>query len=312
MPDPQRKTISATQSPALFNASPYITRWMLYRFLKGDEIDPVESGRMSWGKKLQPLVLEQAGTDLKLEIRPNFDNQYVRAKLSPLGATVDATIMCPDRGPGAIETKCVFDYAVWMREWNGGKNPPRHYELQLQQQLLVGDGEKSYQWGVIAAWLAGEIKYFERKLLPQVADTLHANAMEMMEDVKRGAEPAPFGSELEIPLLTKLFPLVPAKTLDLRMHGDGARWAQHATMLVDFTAQQNFYSKAADDAKAKLRALAKDNELVLLPHGVTLKQSTRTVKEHMRKASTSTTLKVEIGPDMGGGDAAIDLPTFGA
>jgi hypothetical protein len=40
VPDRTLKTISATEAPALFNASPYVTRWMLWqRFANGMDID---------------------------------------------------------------------------------------------------------------------------------------------------------------------------------------------------------------------------------------------------------------------------------
>src|SRR5215469_3216944 len=150
MPDPTKQTLSATQTPALFGVSPYLTRWMLLRhFIHGDPIDSPAHNRMNWGKKLQPLVLEQAAAELRLEVRPNAGDVYVRRGL--LGCTRDAEIFCPDRGPGALETKCVFDYATWMEDWNAGKDPPRHVEIQLQQQMAVGDGDVSYKWGVIAA-----------------------------------------------------------------------------------------------------------------------------------------------------------------
>jgi hypothetical protein len=150
-------TISATEAPALFNVSPYVTRWMLYKkFADGVDIDGAEDARMSWGKKLQPLIVAQAAEELRLEVRSNAEDVYHRRGL--LGCTRDAEIICPDRGRGALETKCVFDYGVWMRDWAGGKMVPRTHEIQLQQQMLVGDAEHGevgehgpqYDWGVIA------------------------------------------------------------------------------------------------------------------------------------------------------------------
>src|SRR3989442_9052297 len=127
MPDTTKQTISATQSPALFGVSPYMTRWMLLRhFIHGDPIDSPEHERMTWGKKLQPLVLAQAAEDLHLEVRPNAEDVYLRSEHFPIGCTRDAEIICPDRGPGTLETKCVFDYGVWMQTWNGGKALPKH------------------------------------------------------------------------------------------------------------------------------------------------------------------------------------------
>jgi hypothetical protein len=120
---------------------------------------------MQWGKKLQPLIIAQASEELRLEVRPNEADDYHRRGF--LGCTRDATIICPDRGPGALETKCVFDYGVWMRDWHGGKFVPRNHEIQLQQQMLVGDGTgPAYEWGVVCAWVAGEQHYFERKPMP--------------------------------------------------------------------------------------------------------------------------------------------------
>src|SRR5262245_10974515 len=102
MPDPQRETLSATQTPALFHVSPYLTRWMLYQhFAKGLAIDKAGDTRMDWGKRLQPLVLEKAAEDLRLQVRPNEETYHRRNRL---GATRDATIVDPDRGPGALET----------------------------------------------------------------------------------------------------------------------------------------------------------------------------------------------------------------
>src|SRR6185503_18450379 len=117
MPDPARRTVSATESPMLFNASPYGTRWTLWqRHANGIEIPYDVNERMEWGTLMQPLLLEQAARDLKLEVTP--EHRYVSR--GSLGCTRDATVYCPDRGPGALETKCVFDYKTWMTKWGGG------------------------------------------------------------------------------------------------------------------------------------------------------------------------------------------------
>ena len=50
MPDPDRLTISATEAPALFGVSPYVTPFMLFhRFANGESIDVEENARMDWG-----------------------------------------------------------------------------------------------------------------------------------------------------------------------------------------------------------------------------------------------------------------------
>jgi hypothetical protein len=132
MPDVTLQTPSATETPALWGLSPYVTRWMLYqRFANGVRLDAGENARISWGRKLQPLVIAQAAEELRLKVQPNHAHVYHRR--GRLGCTRDATMLCPDRGPGARETKCVFDYPTWMREWDGGRNVPPMHEIQLQQ-----------------------------------------------------------------------------------------------------------------------------------------------------------------------------------
>lgn len=294
MPDPERKTLSATQAPALYGASPYITPWMLWKhFADGVNIEPVQTSRMSWGKKLQPLVLDQAASDLKLAIRPNVGDVYIRR--GRLGCTRDAEILCPDRGPGAFEAKCVFGYDVWMADWNGGKNPPRWYEIQLQEQMVVGNGKRSYRWGVIAAWVAGEMHYFERRLDEKFAASLSVRVSDFFEGLeRRRAEPNPLGLPVEVPLLAQCFPVIKGKELDLRGRDNAADLAQLAVMYAQFTFDRNFYDRAADAVRAQLMAACADAETVTLPGDVSIKLATVAVPSRAQKGYSFKTLKVRL------------------
>lgn len=269
MPDPTRATVSATESPGLFGVSPYVTRWMLWQsFAKGVNIDSPADSRMSWGTKLQPLIIQQAAEDLKLEVRPNAGDVYHRRGL--LGCTRDATIICPDRGPGALETKCVFDYRTWMTDWEGGKSAPRHYEIQLQQQMAVGDGDgaPAYEWGILAAWVAAEVHYFERKPIIDLWKRLADEAGAFFESVTTGTEPDPFGVPVEIEWLVKLLPTAKGKVIDLS--GDTAAESHSLNVRAyrDAKEQENAGKRTAEPLRAKLLALARDAEEVLLPGGI--------------------------------------------
>ncbi len=251
MPDPTRKTISATQVPALFDASPYLTRWMLWHWLKGTDVpEEAESNRMDWGKRMQPLILAQAAEDLKLEIRPNEADEYVAHVDRPIGCTVDAvTLRAPDRGEGVVETKCCFDYRVWMERWGGGEAPPRDIELQLQTQMAT----LGFGWGVIAVWIAGEVKYFERGLLPEVEQEIYDRAEQLFYDTANGIEPDAFGDPVEEPLLAKLFPAVDP-TVVVDVEGD-----EQAELLAQYQwakEQAGFHDKVAKQLRPKILALA--------------------------------------------------------
>jgi hypothetical protein len=277
MPDPQRLTLSATESPALFGASPYTTKWMLYRkFACGDDIEKPADERMNWGKLMQPLIIEQVARDRGLEVIPNSD-LYVRRGL--LGCTRDATIIAPGIGPGALEIKCVFDYRVWMQKWNGGKTVPREVELQLQQQMYVGHGElqvtddykstlPSYNWGLIAVWVCADLYYFERQPIPEMWTDLERKAIAFFSDVRSNREPDPFGAAVELPLLTKLFPTVPEKVLDLSADPEHVKTSEKVSMYVHYKSEKTGAAANEEKHRVELLALAKDAERVLLPCGV--------------------------------------------
>src|SRR6266568_3399516 len=120
MPDPARKTLSATETPVLFGVSPYSTRWMLLRrFIHGDEFANPEHNRMNWGTRMQPLLLQQAADDLHLKVTPNATDTYRRRGL--LGCTRDAEVFCPDRGrhqqrSGAIQVGRDRRVGLWRHE----------------------------------------------------------------------------------------------------------------------------------------------------------------------------------------------------
>jgi hypothetical protein len=278
MPDPTRATISATEASALFDVSPYLTRWMLWRrFAKGEEAFKPTDGRMDWGKKLEPLVLAQAADDLKLEVRPNVgpDGGQTYIRRGMFGCTRDADVICPERGPGACETKCVFDYRTWMQEWDGGNKVPRQHEIQVQVQMYVGDGVTPYKWGVFGVWIAGEVFYYERKPIPSFWDALDAEAARFFADVKADNEPEPFGIPVEYPLLDIAFPIDPQKVTDWRDEPDAEAMAESVRMFEYHREQRLAHTKGEDALKAKFRKTFLDSGKVLLPHGInlTLKQN---------------------------------------
>lgn len=290
MPDATRKTLSATETPALFGASAYLTRWMLFqKFAKGLDLDGDPDARMNWGKKLQPLIIAQAAEDLKLEVRPNAEDTYHRRGL--LGCTRDATIVCPDRGPGALETKCVFDFGVWMRDWDGGKRPPRSHEIQLQQQMYVGDGTEPYRWGVIAAWLAGEVHYFEREPIPDLWHELETEAARFFDDVANGREPNAFGDPVEWPLMAKLFATESGRVLDLQNDPEGIKLAGDVIALASSSEMRLFYEKNERNLKSKILAALNGADKALLAAGVTVDVKRTSRKAHSVAASTSVSVK---------------------
>lgn len=298
MPDPTLATLSATETPALFGVSPYVTRWMLYqKFAKGADLGSPGDARMNWGKKLQPLVLAQAAEELRLEVMSNVEDIYVTR--GQLGCTRDATIICPDRGPGALETKCVFDYGVWMRDWAGGKTPPRHYEIQLQQQMLVGSSWKSYSWGVLAAWVCGEMHYFEREPIPELWAELEKEAARFFDDVKNCREPNAFGEVIEWPLMAKLLATPTEKLADLRDDPKAHAYADDVRAFLRHGEDRLFHEKEEKLIKARLLAVltVAGADKALLADGVNIELKRGKRMGYTVKPSNTLSLKTYVPGD---------------
>lgn len=269
MPDSERKTISASEAPALFNASPYMTRWMLWhKFAKHATFAKEEDSRMRWGTDMQPLITKRVAEEKKLEVVPNWANNYVRR--GKFGCTRDAEIICPDRGPGALEIKCVFDFKQWMEKWGGGKTVPREYEIQLQTQMMVGDGTVPYDWGTFAVWVCGgELVYFDRMPIFDFLRELEAEANSFIDSVQAGEEPPAFGAICEAPLVRALFPdIEDQKVLDLSDDPDHVKSSEDVSMYRYAKETASGNKKVEEGLRIKLLALAGDAEFVKLPCGV--------------------------------------------
>jgi hypothetical protein len=311
MPDRERKTISATEMSMLLGVSPYGTRWTLYqRFAKGIEAPGPDHNRLDWGTKMEPLLLEQAALDLHLEVKTNrqSDGSQIYLRRGLLGCSRDADIYDPQRGPGALETKCCFDYKILMQEWDGGKTPPRQHEIQLQQQMYVGDGERSYEWGSIALWCGGDMTYFHRKPMPDLWEKFEQEAAQFFDDVKAGREPEPFGSPIEIPLLKMLFDKPSGEIINGTELLGEAEATKLAQLVCDTDYQRSIRlaaEKIEKETQAKLLGLIKDADELELPQGIRVKVNRSPRAGHQVKPTTVVTVKAHIPQQIDGGFGGI-------
>jgi predicted phage-related endonuclease len=299
MPDPKKQTISATEMSGLLGVSPYITKWMLYqRFAKGIEAPGPDHNRLDWGTKMEPLLLEQAAADLKLEVKTNrqADGSQIYLRRGLLGCSRDADIYDPQRGPGALETKCCFDYKILMQEWDGGKTPPRQHEIQVQQQMYVGDGEKSYEWGTIALWCGGDMTYFHRKPMPDLWAKFEEEAKQFFDDVIAGREPEPFGSPVEVPLLKQLFTRETGEIInavEIMGEVEATKLAQQVVDAEYQRVQRLAAEKVEEQTKAKLLGLLKEADEIELPQGIRVTRTVQTRNNKAKPASQSTAIVVK-------------------
>ncbi len=311
MPDPTKKTISATEMSGLLGVSPYVTKWMLFqRFAHGVEAPGPDHNRLDWGTKMEPLLLEQAAEELRLEVKTNrqADGTQVYLRRGLLGCSRDADIYDPQRGPGALETKCCFDYKILMQEWDGGKTPPRQHEIQLQQQMYVGDGTAPFEWGTIALWCGGDMTYFHRKPMPDLWETFENEARQFFADVAAGNAPEPFGSPVEVPLLKIIFAVPSGEIIDATDLLGEVEATKLAQMVVDADYQRVVRlaaEKVEEKTKAKLLGLAKDADEIELPQGIRVKIIRSPRAGYTVKPTTSISVKPHIPQQIDGGFGGI-------
>jgi YqaJ-like viral recombinase domain len=305
MPDITKKTISATEMSGLLGVSPYVTKWMLFqRFAHNIEAPGPDHNRLSWGTKMEPLLLEQAAADLHLEVKTNrqADGSQVYLRRGLLGCSRDADIYDPQRGPGALETKCCFDYKILMQEWDGGKTPPRQHEIQLQQQMYVGAGDIGihqpvpYEWGTIALWCGGDMTYFHRKPMPDLWEMFEKEAAQFFADVAAGREPEPFGSPIEVPLLKQIYDKPSGEIINAVETLGEVEATKLAQMVMDADYQRVVRlaaEKVEESTKAKLLGLLKDADELELPQGIRVTRQVQTRNNKAKPASQSTAIVVK-------------------
>lgn len=219
MPDPSRSTISASQVAALWGASPYVTRWMLYHWARGTvSLDEPENVRMEMGLRFEAAILDLAARELRLDVTQNAENRYRRHESIRLGCTVDSLVTDPALGVGIVEAKNV-DSMVWRQDWNETA-APKHIEIQLQAQMLV----LGASWGAIAALVGGNrFLLYRREPNRRLWASMEAQVRAFWDEVEAEREPSPAGIERELRLLDHLYPKAdPHKVIHLDDDHDAA------------------------------------------------------------------------------------------
>jgi len=266
MPDPDFKTISSSQAPALLNLSQWQTRLMLWRQFR-DRIkdESGESLRMRIGKLFEPLILEKAAEALSLEVVPNAEQVFERHGTLPLGCTVDAEVFCPTRGPGIVEAKAI-DVFSWRDGWSE-THVPRMYRVQLQEQILV----RGYTWGVIACLIYnegadGRLIIYEFKVHEAAQNKIASEATLFFESIAQNKPPDAFGLPAEIDTLGHMYPEVNVERVIEA--ADNVAMAEMARMYAWARLQRSSFAKIERDLKPKLVRFMEDAAAAHLAGGV--------------------------------------------
>jgi predicted phage-related endonuclease len=304
MPDPLLKTISATQSAALFDVSPYITRWLLWRVFSGiDEIEMLDADdneRMFWGTALEPIIFVETLRRLNLEGEYNTEQDYFRNEELRLGCTPDGRVWHPSKGVAIVQVKCV-DWFIWKDQWVDDVPPP-HIVHQVQHEMLAIGAT----WAVIPCLIGGnELRLYELEADEEYQAEILKRVGEFFASVESKEEPDPLGDPMEVPALLKR-EYKPKEVADLRENEEAFDAIQ---ALNYWTPRMSAGKKAVDKAKAKLLALSGGAGIIKAHgYGCEIKQSP--TKEGVQELPPELREKLEVVAQEHGSVAAAEAATW--
>lgn len=187
----RKKNINSTEVAALLGMSNYKTKLRLWMEKAGKiESDFEETAPTVWGKRLQTAIGQGISEDNGWQC---FDLQgyYLEDLESRLGASMDFRVICPEKGPGLLETKSTgfFDEeAGWFKD-----RAPMDYEFQIQSQVNLAIADKqAIGWGCIGA-LEGRktTRLYHRAPDTALFDMIREEVNKFWHSVKIDEAPAP-------------------------------------------------------------------------------------------------------------------------
>ena len=281
------RTIGASEVAALFNQSPWMTRYGLWHLKKGtvERPDFGDNERIFWGSKLEPVIAagiaEKEGWDIRKVHR------YLLHKSVPrMGASLDFEIINHPDGAGCFEVKNV-DRSVFYENWwvNDRLEPPIHIELQLQHQLAVS----GRNWGAVGALVGGnECHVVTRSRHETIISQIEKAVSDFWKSLDEDREP-PVYDERDYDEVRRVFGLsVGGKEIDLT--------ETNAASLCREIHRHSVTKKDAEQEERRLKAelllLLGDAEAALVP-GFKVSAKTVTKAEHIVKATTYRSLSVK-------------------
>lgn len=189
--------VGASEVAALFDASPYLTKFELHHRKAGNiatpEFDALaddatpENERVYWGVRLEAAIIDAACERYGYEVEAR-NSRLDNGK--GLGGHPDAIAVCPTRGRGILEIKTVD----WLVRKGWGDEPPLHYLLQSQAyQGLAG-----VAWGDVIVLVGGNsLERFQYEFRPKVYTEIEKRVAAFWQSVEAGkAPPADYSRDL--------------------------------------------------------------------------------------------------------------------
>jgi len=264
----RERGIGASEAAAVLDASPWMTPLQLYAHKVGQAPKAdlaAENEAMEWGLSLEGPVLArwERETKRKLVTIPKPASVWAKDILDSEGkpfilATPDGIAEWPDGELGMVEVKTTGGYG--FKPWESGEAPV-HYEIQLQQQLLVS----GLRHGSFALLVDGrKFFYLDRERDDAfIGDALIPALRAFRERIIRRDPPPPTGKEGERQAVSALWPNQTERAIEL-----GSDVGQIDDELEDLKAKAKELESEIEKRKSQIMLVLGDSEAGILPSGV--------------------------------------------
>jgi predicted phage-related endonuclease len=240
--------VGASEVAALFDCSPYLTRFELWHRKKGNIATPEfnarhdngspEDERILWGVKLEAAIIEEA------KERYGYIDRDQVERLSNgngLGGHPDRRVICPERGPGILEVKT----ADWLIRKSWGDEPPMHYLLQSQAY----QGLDKVAWGDVLVLVGGnKLERFCYDFRPKIYAEIEKRVADFWASVEAN-DPPPADYTRDLDTIGELYREGTDESVDLT----GDNLAHEAAAAFLFAKEARLEAEKREDAaKAEL------------------------------------------------------------
>ena len=183
----RKRDITSTDCAALFDASPYCTKFELWHRKRDASLASsfVENERTQWGKRLEEAIALGAGEQMGIKVRPF--KRYIRLEEERIGSSFD---WIADDESCILECKNV-DFRQFKSGWkeeDGELVAPAHIEIQVQHEMLVAGIDKA----VICCFVGGnELRLLHRSADLAVQGAILSAAYRFWRSIDLGDAPTP-------------------------------------------------------------------------------------------------------------------------
>ena len=203
--------LGSSDAPIVLNIAPWSSRIQLWGEKSGlVEPEELKGDYLDWGNKMEPLIADEFAGRTGREVLELPTHSVYRNRDRPhLLASPDRLQVFPDGEIGILELKNVSGFKAG--EWED--EPPLHYQVQVQHQLLVTGMKRAS----IAALIGGnKFVHFDVEVNAHFTDKLIAECEVFWGYVERQEQPPEMdGSEATKRVLERLYPAETGSTVNL-------------------------------------------------------------------------------------------------